>query len=134
MAEILVSDLCDLSPAVAVGGFCCCREECGPLVHCSWICFRLFFSLFFIVSRQLPFFSRLQRLMLYSCRFSPCKSPVFFWAKILTHFSRVQAIGVHPENETENPTGDARSPYCAASFDAASSARSSSGCGMAMML
>jgi hypothetical protein len=40
--------------------------------------FRLFFSLFRIVSGRLPFFSRLQDLILYFCGFSPCKSPVFF--------------------------------------------------------
>jgi hypothetical protein len=37
MAEILVSDLCDLSPAAAHRRFFCRREERGPLVHCFWI-------------------------------------------------------------------------------------------------
>jgi hypothetical protein len=40
MAEILVSDLCDLSPAAAHRRVFRCREERGPL---------LFFSLFFPV-------------------------------------------------------------------------------------
>jgi hypothetical protein len=37
MAEILVCDLCDLSPAAAHRRVFRCREERGPLVRCFWI-------------------------------------------------------------------------------------------------
>jgi hypothetical protein len=59
MAEILVSELCDLSPAAAHRRVLRCREERVPPVL-FLDCFRLFFSLFFIVSGRLTFFSRLQ--------------------------------------------------------------------------
>ena len=43
MAEILVSDLCDLSPAAARRRVFRCPKERGPLVHCSLDCFRIVF-------------------------------------------------------------------------------------------
>ena len=49
MAEILVSDLCESPPAAAHRRVFRCREERGPLVHCFWNRFGLFFSLFFPV-------------------------------------------------------------------------------------
>jgi hypothetical protein len=82
-------------PPLLIGGLFRCPEQRGP---CCIVLdrFRLFFSLFFIVSCRLPFFSRLQCLMLYFCRFSPCKSPVFLWAKILARFSRVPVFSGAP--------------------------------------
>jgi hypothetical protein len=55
MAKILVSDLCELSPAAAHRRVFRCREERGPLVHLFLDRFRLFFSLFLIVSCRLLF-------------------------------------------------------------------------------
>jgi hypothetical protein len=69
MAEILVSDLCDLSPAAAHRRVFRCRAERGPPLFLGR--FRLFFSLFFIVSRPIAFFSQLQGLILYFRRLSP---------------------------------------------------------------
>jgi len=84
MAEILVSDQYERCLPLLIGGFFCCREERGPccIVFGSFrpvflACFFLFFSLFLLFRVDCFFCSRLQGLMLYFCRFSPCKSPVF---------------------------------------------------------
>jgi hypothetical protein len=68
MAEILVSDLCDLSPAAAHRRVFRCREERGPLFLDR---FRLFFSPVLSCFGSLLFFSGLQALILYFRRLSP---------------------------------------------------------------
>jgi hypothetical protein len=57
MAEILVSDLCDLSPAAAHRRVFRCREERGPLFLDR---FRLFFSPVLCCFGSIAFFSQLQ--------------------------------------------------------------------------
>jgi hypothetical protein len=68
MAEILVSDLCDLSPAAAHRRVFRCREERGRLFLDR---FRLFFSPVLSCFGSLLFFSGLQALILYFRRLSP---------------------------------------------------------------
>jgi hypothetical protein len=68
MAEILVSDLCDLSPAAAHRRVFHCREERGRLFLDR---FRLFFSPVLSCFGSLLFFSGLQALILYFRRLSP---------------------------------------------------------------
>jgi hypothetical protein len=61
MAEILVSDLCDRSPAAARRRVFRCREERGPLVHCSLDCFRIVFLIVLHCFVSIDFFLAITR-------------------------------------------------------------------------
>src|SRR5215467_4264899 len=117
-------------------------------LHCSFHCFP-------VVPEVFEFRERVQWVLLYFGSLPHCRSIVFF-PKIfglpltaspnlgLAHEAERQCVarmersamrGLFPGLRRYAPSSGLQArPYCAASFDAASSARSSSGCGMAMTL
>ena len=92
MAEILVSDLCDLSPAAAHRRVFRCREERGPLVHCFWIVSACFSRCSLLFRVDCLFSRDYKVLCCIFADFRPVDRLYFLWAKILTRFSRLQAM------------------------------------------